>query len=399
MSWPKPIIISEDKLKTPNLKRWFIVLMAILVISALLIFLLKPKQSTSEEIISYLAILIVEIVIWALLFSWRMYSHGLEVDRFESWEQEKQLIDLRWNNWASRHLVVLSSHTMMPEGKSAKAFLAQSQDMAVNSHQAIALEFYQDERLGNRQQQAISEMLFAQFSALSALPVDRKIKVEIFNANNVFNPVKDDFQAAWKQLGIPHKTEVEVRRAADLSAIEHWIDNPDSQIKLLIILQLEDLHSNTAFTASEFACAFLLASEQQVEALELTPRAQVLRPMLSDSDSAHDDLKQMHEVQREMETTHHLWLTGFQGKSESNIVACLSELKLDLRHEQEKSGTYYIDLYHGLPGKLNGWLGLSLAVAAVQQTGETQLAASNINNQIAFNLIQPIQDKQQKEQA
>ncbi|QBH96224.1 hypothetical protein EKN56_07310 [Limnobaculum zhutongyuii] len=399
MSWPKPAITSEKSLKPPKLKRWFIVLLIVLAVSALLIFLFKPQQSTTDEIISYLAVLTAEVIIWALVFSWRMFSHGLEVDRFESWEKEKQLIDLRWNNWASRHLVILSSHLMLPEGKSAKSFLVQSSDMPVNARQAVPLEFIQDDQLGNRQQQAISEMLFSQFATLSALPETQRIKVEILTSNNIFNPIKEDFYAAWQQLNLPHVTDLSVRKTFDFSAIEQWIDNPDHEVKLLLILQLEDIYSNMAFMASEFVSSLLLVDEQLAKTLTLTPVAQLLRPMMTDEKTVSDDLQQMHEIQLEMREAHHLWLTGFDNKPESDVVGYLSELNLDLGQSKEKSGSHYIDLYQGLPGKLNGWLALSLAVSALKQTGEAQLAASHIDNQIAFNLIYPLEDKKQKDKA
>lgn len=389
MSWPKPVIILESEPKPPKFRRWFIALCVILAISILLIFLFKSEQPTTEEINSYLAILAIEASVLGLLLSFRILNYGWKSEYFESWEKEKQLMDLCWNDWASQHLVVLSHYIVLPEALSIKSFLAQSEETMVNTNQAISLDFIQNVQAENRQRQAISEILSAQFTALLAIPLTQHIHIEILSVHNHSDLIKEDFHAVWEQLGLPHSIYLSVRQLSDLSVIDQWIDSQSNQIKLVIILQLEDVDNNTALSASEFVSSLILVEEQLAKKLALVPVALLLRPMISDEKNVPDDIAQMHEIQLEMKNANHLWITGFEGKYESNIAAYLAELKLDLGQAKQKNGIHRIDLYQGLPGKFNGWLALSLAISAIELTGETQLTASHIDHQITFNLVYP----------
>lgn len=390
MSWPKTVIAPRAKPAEPKIRYWFVFLLVVLLITLVAIFLLKPQHPTREDVISYLTILAVEFLVWALFCSFRIFWYGVLLEYGEAWQREQEKADVRWNEWAARHLVILDSCLFSPIADDASALLERPQRLSVNTNQAIALRLDAQDERGNRQRQAIADVLSSLYQTLVALPVGQKIAVDIFcSSGDTSDSAMADFSDAWEPLKLTCRTEVNVNTSSELSMLEDGITSSDSDVKMVIVLQLESLRDNAAFTSSEFVAAFLFTGESLAKSLKLEPKAKLLRPMFSTEEELYDDLYQMHDIQRDMATARHVWFTGFQGKRTSSLIGRLSELEMDLRHEQESSGVHDIDLYHGLPGKLNGWLAIALAADAASKTKDAHLAAASVYENVSLALVKP----------
>lgn len=151
MSWPKPVIAPREKPAEPKIRYWFIFLLVVWLVTLIAIFLLKPQNPTRDEVISYLTVLVIELAAWALFCSFRIFWYGMRIEYAEAWQREQEKADVRWNEWAARHLVILDSYLFFPVADNISTLLERPQRLSINTNQAIALRFEPQDESGNRQ--------------------------------------------------------------------------------------------------------------------------------------------------------------------------------------------------------------------------------------------------------
>ena len=289
MSWVRNKALTTELSPAPSLTRWLLA-GALMAITGVLLFMLHVSGAVNA--LSALDIWWVSLALpggWLLVFCLRCYLWDREVKEYQFLQKEAQYGQRQWDAWAERHLVILGSSVLLPDGVTANVIQTSS---GGGSSQQYALarrivEIPQDN------QAVMKRCLGGVQTSLRQLPPDLPLRVTLLSDAR-FDGIAEHFAAAWHELLPDHPVpdDITVTDSFSFAKVEERIKQPVLTVDLILVMQL-----NGGKAYSDGLAALLLTSDDVAQKYQLCHSSRLLRPMPLDMAKFDDDLTLFLETQ------------------------------------------------------------------------------------------------------
>lgn len=367
MSWPIKTLPATALPKKPNWRYWGVIYLILLLVVGTVQLLIAEYQA----VVFWLTLLTISSLAFATLLGIRFYFYGIACDRKQIWDQERQLLKEKWQQWATEPLYLLGSVTMTANDLSSSQLLAPEQRSELEGCLGIPLKFQDNDPL------LLIRTLLRELERSIILNIDsRPLEIMLLidesdeSSQLIGVLITDEFKQRFPQVEFSfHYQSV---GASPTTIFEQFVEDTHQSLKLIIIYCV-----STEMQTSDFVAALLLANYQTEDDCAVT----LLRPMLTDS--IDQGLKMLFEMQSPVKNSHALWIAHMHSERVTAITQLLDELGVIIKPDH----LYLMDNWLGVTHAGYYWLLLAIVTEATLFTGKTQLLSCEIAGQALINVI------------
>lgn len=289
MAWERVKPVIAELSDPPSLSGWLLAGVLTLIMGVLLFVLhasevFKPLSSLNIWWLS-----LSPSGVWLLLFCLRGWLWDREVADHQFQSNEAEYGQQQWEAWAERHLGILGSCVLLPNGINADNILLP--DNTLPTQNALTC------RISDNLQgmvDLVHQCLAGVQEVLVALPPELPLKITLLTDHTEHSDLLPGLTSAWQKLfpdrGVP--CDVAVTDSLLMSWVEQRITQPVLTVDLILILQL-----NGRDTCSDCLGALLLTSDDVLEKYQLAHTARLLRPMPLNMTNFRDEFRLFLETQ------------------------------------------------------------------------------------------------------
>jgi len=299
------------------------------------------------------------LMVWLLAFSARAYVYGGALSHQQFLEEQVQLAQQSWEEWAHRYLAVHASCVLLPDQVSARVLTQGPVNVPPRSGQARRIS-----ALAQREKPALAglALLFpALVPSLRALPAGHELRVTLLSdaPPEQYDALRDAWQRQWVSA-IPGLPLSSVTVTSELTYL--WIDQTlktgSACFELILVLQV---HGGLAY--SDGLAALLLCPDALAAEWGLPVLGGLLRPMSLDPSALNSELPLFFQTQTDAcQATALLADASHWQPLMGAVVAASSANGASLKVEQ----LWVKERLCGLPGPFNHWLVAALGVEVVR---------------------------------
>jgi uncharacterized membrane protein YsdA (DUF1294 family) len=345
----------------PVLGRW-VLAAGIAVLACVLLFLLYASDRVPQ--LQALNVWVVSgspLLVWVLAFGARAYVYGGALSHHQFLEEEAQVAQRAWQDWAQRYLAVHASCVLLPDQVSASLLTHGPLDLPPRTGQArrIATLPAQKEQ---RVQAGLQLLLSALGPVLKVLPAEQELRVTLLSdvEPGQYEALRNAWQQSWASA-TPQVQPATVTLAAQLSY--QWLDEKlktaSSAFELIVVLQV---HGEAAY--SDGLAAMLLCPDRLALACELSVTGALLRPMPLDINTLQSEVPLFLQTQTNACQATALLADGVGWQPlAGKIIAAGVAHGASLNVEQQ----WFQESLCGLPGPFSHWLVAALGVEIARQ--------------------------------
>lgn len=345
----------------PVLGRW-VLAAGIAVLACVLLFLLYASDRVPQ--LQALNVWVVSgspLLVWVLAFGARAYVYGGALSHHQFLEEEAQVAQRAWQDWAQRYLAVHASCVLLPDQVSASLLTHGPLDLPPGTGQArrIATLPAQKEQ---RAQAGLQLLLSALGPVLKVLPAEQELRVTLLSdvEPGQYEALRNAWQQRWASA-TPQVQPATVTLAAQLSY--QWLDEKlktaSSAFELIVVLQV---HGEAAY--SDGLAAMLLCPDRLALACELSVTGALLRPMPLDINTLQSEVPLFLQTQTNACQATALLAGGVGWQPlAGKIIAAGVAHGASLNVEQQ----WFQESLCGLPGPFSHWLVAALGVEIARQ--------------------------------
>lgn len=298
------------------------------------------------------------LAVWLLAFAARAYVHGGAVNHRQFLEEQGQVAQAAWQQWAHRALAVHASCVLLPDQVSARVLAQGPGDLPPRTGQARRIA-----ALAQQQAPAVvglELLLSALAPSLRALPAAQALRVTLLSdaKPEQHQLLGSALQQRWASAtGQPLPSSVTVAGELSLQWIDDTLKTGSAAIELVLVLQTQ---GGAAY--SDGLAALLLCPDHLAGECDLPRLGGLLRPMPLAVDSLKSELSLFFQTQ-----TNACQATGLLADS-ADWQPMAGELFAAARvHGCSLHPPLWIqEHWCGLSGPFSHWLVAALGVEVVQ---------------------------------
>ncbi|MEA9389774.1 hypothetical protein SJI19_04255 [Acerihabitans sp. TG2] len=363
MNWSVPPLIDSPSPSAPGILRWSIGLLVMLVAGFFLaVYLLSPEELRNKKHLMLVAFA-APLLIWSLIFGGRLVGYGVQSARVNARNQVVALRRVQWQRWANQTLNLLAWSRQTALGPQDHALMV-SEQSPVNQGNRLVISEFADLPAWESRTLLIARVLHPISAFGQAHPLTQPLTL-LWQV-----PPAAANEADWGQL----LTQEAQRQSLSFTAIapfashdfSQWLltayDQPLNGLLCLVFIDVSDRSP-----ASEEAVSLLIAADDLCRQANITPKAQLLRPLLTPASTLPQAMTQLCAQQCAPADLSAGWQRAQSDIVRDNIPVACAELNMRFRATQR----FDIDNALGLSG---------IARHATQVT----LAAEHHGNNLLF---------------
>ncbi|UAN16696.1 type VI secretion protein [Enterobacter asburiae] len=358
MGWVRTKAITTELSAPPSMLLWLLTGVLMAIIGGMLFIL---RASGAVKVLSECNIWLLSLAPlggWWVLFCLRGWLWGREVDEHQFLQKEADYAQTQWEEWAGRHLAILGTALLLPDGITAEAVLSSAVDK-LPSRATLT-------RRISGVNEPMKDCLVGIQPALSALPSGLPLRVTIVTDLPVDEQVKK-FTAIWLTLFparlIPE--DITATKSLSMNYVEKRLKQPVLTVDLILIVQAKG-----ADEYSDAISAILMTSDDVTQKYKLSHSARLLRPMPLDVTVLEQDLALFLDTQTI--ATHTAQVYG-DAKRWEGITAPLLTLGGERGAVWQSTEITMLERMMGIPGPAAPWLLTSLVAELVSLTPASYL--------------------------
>ena len=278
MGWNRAKAITTELSAPPSMMLWLLTGALMAIIGGMLFIL---RASGAVKVLSECNIWLLSLAplgVWWLLFCLRGWLWGREVDEHQFLQKEADLEQKQWEEWAGRHLAILGTALLLPDGITAESVLNSAVDK-LPSRATLT-------RRISGVNEPMKVCLVGIQPTLSALPGGLPLRVTIVTDLPADEQVKK-FTAIWLILfparAVPE--DITATRSLSMNHVEERLKQPVLTVDLILIIQAKG-----GDEYSDAISAILMTSDDVAQKYQLPHPARLLRPMPLDMTAPDQDL-------------------------------------------------------------------------------------------------------------
>lgn len=374
MGWDRRL---PDSVQAPApivMGRW--VLAAGLAVSAsvLLFWLYASGRVSGLQGLNMWVVTGLPLMSWLLAFGTRAYVYGGALSHQQFLEEQAQIAQQSWQDWAHRYLAVSASCVLLPDQVSASVLTQGSSALPPRTGLARRIAAL-PERL-ERAQAGLQMLLAALTPALQVLPAGQELRVTLLSDVDPEHDavLRDALQKVWSITMSPSlPTTVTVAQELSCQWIDEILRTASATIELILVLQV---HGKDVY--SDGLAALLLCPDSLAKALALPVTANLLRPMPLDINALDSEFPLFLQTQNSACKATGLLADGTDWQPPiSKLFPVASAHGASLQVEQQ----WIQELVCGLPGPLGHWLVIALGVEMVRHQHKPLLVLAREESQ------------------
>lgn len=362
MAWErvKPVIVELSD--PPSLSGWLLAGVLTLIVGILLFVLhasevLKPLSSLNIWWLS-----LSPSGVWLFLFCLRGWLWDREVAEHQFQKNEAEYGQQQWESWAERHLGILGSCVLLPNGINADNILLADNNLPTQN--ALTCRIFDNlPDIADLMRQCLAGVQ----EALTALPSELPLKITLLTDRTERSDLLSGLDSAWKRLfpcrGVP--CDIAVTDSLLMSWVEQRITQPVLTVDLILVLQL-----NGHDSYSDGLAALLLTSDDVVQKYQLPHMARLLRPMSLDMTHFADEFRLFLETQTVATRTDRIVCDDSVWREILPEVLTIGAKQKALWGSGD---TVMLERWAGVPGPAATWILTALAAEIADRKGDSLL--------------------------
>ena len=341
MGWVRNKAIVVERPPAPSFKWWLLAGLLATIIGILLFILHLSGKVNALLIFNIWLLALIPLLGWYLLFCIRGWLWGQKVNKYDFLKKEAELGQKQWESWAERHVAILASCVLLPEGVTAHGLVSQ-----------FIRQLPTADMLARRVIESanpVKNLLSGVQSGLSHLPDEFPLKVTIITDTSCDGLVQT-FTSTWETL-FPQRAipdEIVLSASRSMHMLEDRLKQPDLTVELLLVMQL---HGGTAY--SDGLAALLLTSDDVAQKYQLPHVARLLRPMALDMTQFTSQLTLFLETQTVARQTSRVFCDSVDWHDYFAELLTTGAAH-HARWKPEEIGV--LERWCGIPGPGGGWL-------------------------------------------
>lgn len=358
MGWERTKALTSELSPPPSLM-WWLLAGATMMIVGVLLFILHASvmvKTLSEFNIWWISL--TPLGIWLFLFCLRGWLWGREVDEHAFLQKEADLGQKQWEVWAERHLAILGSGILLPDGVTADAILGATGD-SLPSRGTLT-------RRISDTSTPVKYCLSGVQKALQDLPQDLPLSVTIVTDLPTACLV-ETFSTVWSTLFSERRipNDITVTDTLSLNHVEERLKQSVLTVDLILVMQLCGNE-----TYSDGLAALLLTSDDVVQKYHLPHLARLLRPMPLDMTAFEQDISLFLATQTAASGTARVLGDALLWETFSAPLMTVGAAHGTVWQPAERG---MLEKWCGVPGPLAPWILTALAVELVSLRKESLL--------------------------
>lgn len=354
MAWERVKPVIAELSDPPSLSGWLLAGVLTLIMGVLLFVLhasevFKPLSSLNIWWLS-----LSPSGVWLLLFCLRGWLWDREVADHQFQNNEAEYGQQQWEAWAERHLGILGSCVLLPNGINADNILLA--DNTLPTQNALTC------RISDNLQDMVDlvhQCLAGVQEVLAVLPPELPLKITLLTDHTEHSDLLPGLTSAWQKLfpdrGVP--CDVAITDSLLMSWVEQRITQPVLTVDLILILQL-----NGRDNYSDCLGALLLASDDVLEKYQLAHTARLLRPMPLNMTNFRDEFRLFLETQTVATRTARIFCDV---SAWASILPDVLTIGTGLGAAWGSGQTVMLERWVGIPGAVAPWILTALAADIV----------------------------------
>lgn len=354
----------------PVLRRWVLAACFAVLAGLLLLLLYVSERVPQLQVLNIWVLSGLPLLAWVLAFATRAYFYGGALDHFRLLQEQVEVVQWSWQQWAQRRLLVHASCVLVPDRVSAKVLMHGQGSVAPRRGQARRIAGL-PESDQERAQAGLRLLLPAVETVLQTLEPGQALHVTLLSdvPPDQYEALSRSWQQQWSAV-IPHLPEVPLILSAELPYqwLEEKLKSACSALELIVVLQTQ---GGAAY--SDGLAILLLGPDSQSGTGNLPIQGALSRPMSLETDRLESELPLFLQVQATVDRLTALLADSADWQPLTSKVLAISNAQgVPLSTAQQ----WILELSCGLPGPFSSWLAAALAVELTQHLGGPLLVLS-----------------------
>lgn len=345
MGWERTKAFTRELPPAPSILWWL--LSGVLALTAGILLFILHASGTVKELtqFSIWSLSLTPSGCWLLLLCFRCWLWGRAIDEHAFLQKEARLGQQQWEEWAGRHLAILGSCILLPDGLTAAVI--QSPASVVASRASLTRRIHDE-------QNPVHHCLAGVQTALRGLPPELPLRVTVVS-DFPSAQLTETFATYWASL-FPLRAppvDITVTDTLSLARVEERLKQPLLTVDLILMMQL-----NGGELYSDWLASMLLTSDDVARKYQLTHPARLLRPMPLDMAAFDQDFTQFLETQTVACATGRVLADALAWEKRA---ASLMSVAMSCGAHWQPGDRLVLEKLCGIPGPLAPWLTVALA--------------------------------------
>ncbi|ATA23340.1 hypothetical protein AWC36_04030 [Brenneria goodwinii] len=317
-----------------------------------------------------------------IIYSLRCYKYGLDLDYYERYCNQAELIELKWKNWCGNSLIIVDDKLMLPASLDKNSFINNDEFTVRKDNPALFNDDQTDEVQSN---ELLRELLFSMRGRFQQLLPFNEFEVFFVKEPDSFSP--SYFEDYWLAMGLPKEkiSGFNFIPSSYMENIDNWIIQGKNKIFIVINIQLNESDVQQVKKA-EYGMVLLLSNNRNLE--EICCKAHLLRPLLSDFSILSDDISDMLHYQKTVSDAQNIWCMGLNNDQLASLTITINQQFIAHQHNNIPQ-SQDITLFLGPSGRDSIWLAIALALASIEKYQEPQIVACGNQGRLILNTLAP----------
>ena len=226
------------------------------------------------------------LIIWLLAFGARAYVYGGALSHQQFLEEQAQIEQQAWQDWAHRYLAVLDSCVLLPDQVSAGVLTQGPVNFPLRTGQARRITALLEQ--GEPALTGLGLLCSALVQTLVALPAEQELRITLLS--DVEAEQHESLLVAWNQywattIRNPQPGSVNVMSELSYSWIDEKLKVASAAYELILVVQV---HGGALY--SDGLAALLLCLDKHAVEQDLPVQGHLLRPMPLDVTKLESEL-------------------------------------------------------------------------------------------------------------
>lgn len=373
MGWPIPHLSGAPDVVRPS--PWFIGVAAvgIVFVCAVLVVVLWPAlHGNATGTPFWLCLAGVPLLACAAFLGLVMQIYGMAVLRGRCWNVITNRMNIAWQRWSRRHVVLKAASTLTPTGELAEKIAGLAGSVPQNKTEVLLLEGFDSDFDVSRTEAVFRRLLGDLRTAINAAASNGTMRVMVWSAEDAHRESVDAMaRAAWRSLDLALYATFASPSHIEWPSIGQRVLRGSTPL-LILCAQLHD--NGEVFKAFSESAVALLFDRPTVREHSNRPVVRLYRPMPTSVVTMRDDLRQLAEFGPfRLGQLRTAWNGGL-GKAEGYTLAtAVGDSGLVL--QGGTAGIVSLSDHIGPVGPISPWLSLGLAAELVRYGQGAQLLA------------------------
>lgn len=370
MGWDRQLPEVMPAPTPPALGRWLLAAVLAGVVGVLLFLLYASQRVPLMQTLNVWALSAAPLLVVVLAFGVRAYGYGGLLSRHRFLDDEAQVAQQSWEDWAQRSMAVLGSCVLLPDQVSATVLMKTRGSLPPRPGVARRMTTL-PQQAGERARGGLQLLLPALAPTLQVLPESLTLRVTLLSDTS-----PDQYEAlhaAWQQCWanttrLPIPETVTLVAELPYSKLDDQLRSGSTAVDLIIVLQVQ---GEAAY--SDGLAALLLCPDGMAGMASMPVTASLLRPMPWVADEHKTELPLfLHTQTRACQATallaDHADLKNLTG----DVLAASAVQSAALTAQQ----IWIMEQFCGVPGPFSSWLLAALAVEVARHQQQPLLMLS-----------------------